>query len=70
MGACRCKNVQQDARNQSTDNYYLYPRVFAEHLCSDMTRRPTRVIAAHKHCHGLLKAKPRRLKQRDSPSAL
>ena len=55
MGACRCKNVQQGARNQSTDNYYLYPRVFAEQFCSDMTRRPTRVNKEQKHCHGLLK---------------
>ena len=55
MGACRCRNVQQGARNQSTDNCYLYPRVFAEHLCSDMTRRPTKVIKEQKHCHGLLK---------------
>ena len=55
MGACRCRNVQQGARNQSTDNCYLYPRVFAEHLCSDMTRRPTKVNKEEMHCHGLLK---------------
>ena len=55
MGACRCRNVQQGARNCSMGKYSLYPRVFAEHLCSDMTRRPTKVIKEQKHCHGLLK---------------
>jgi hypothetical protein len=38
--------------------YSQRSRVFVEYFFSDMSHRPSKVIKAHKHCHGLLKHSP------------